>query len=59
MKKEKKVVVRFQKNRKNQGCRIGSGKGQRFTQTDEKEEGKVRWCLSVQSLGRVQLFATP
>ena len=53
MKKEKKVVVRFQKNRKNQGCRIGSGKGQRFTQTDEKEEGKVRWCLSVQSLSRV------
>ena len=38
MKKEKKVAVRVQKNRKNQGCRIGSGKGQRFTQTDEKEE---------------------
>ena len=48
MKKEKKVAIRVQKNRKNQGCRIGSGKGQRFTQTDEKEEGKVKWFLWVQ-----------
>lgn len=42
MEREEIVAIRLLRNGKNQGCRIDLGRGQRFTQTGEKEEGKAR-----------------